>query len=529
MKGKSALMAGVAVVALVMTAQSGLAGKSHSSGMSAPTPAPAAMPSGPSNEELAARVKALEDQLQSDETNTQVDHTRLSTLEQNFNYTSWTFDNARPVVNSGDGRFSMALRVRMQADFADFMQRNPLAPTNTAQYKDLSSGAVIRRAFFGVEGKAFKDFWYEFRYNGGGTNAEGFALSIARIAYVGIPHLRVNLGIIEPAFMNEGTVSSGQLMFLERPEIDNIAATTFGASDARRGVELVYQYENAFMPGDNLMLETAFTGDATGTANGHGNGGDERTHVLGRAAYRFWSDGTSNAQVGVSAASVLNAVAAAPGSSPYWAVQLSDRPEIRVDGTSLIDTGKLNAKHATMYAFDAGVNFNQFYLGGEWANFEVDRKTSSWGYAGHPNFSGWYLEGSWVLTGEPKAYNASGTSNDVANWGAPKVANPFSLEGDSWGAWELTARYSDTNLNWNKYYGSSSAANLVGVNGGEERIIDLGINWYLNQCVKLQINDLIVNVNKITVGAASTPLAPIVASKIGQNMNVIGVRLQFSN
>ncbi len=115
--------------------------------------------SGPSNAELRRSSK-----LGSQQDKATSDHTRLSTLEQNFNDTSWSFDNARPTVKSGDGRFTMAIRVRFQFDNANFFQDDPtLAAGNTAQFKDLSNGAVVRRAFFGVEGKAFNDFWYELR------------------------------------------------------------------------------------------------------------------------------------------------------------------------------------------------------------------------------------------------------------------------------------------------------------------------------------------------------------------------------
>ena len=173
MKGKSALITGVAAIALIAAAQAGYAGKKTSDGTSA---APvAAAPSGPSNAELAARIQALEDELQASETKVDNDHGRLSTLEQNFNYTTWTFDNGRPVVNSGDGRFSLAFRVRFQSDFAGFIQDTP-STLPAGAVKDLSSGAVVRRAYFGIEGKAFNDFIYEFRFNGGGSNARAYSM-----------------------------------------------------------------------------------------------------------------------------------------------------------------------------------------------------------------------------------------------------------------------------------------------------------------------------------------------------------------
>ncbi|GAA0534589.1 phosphate-selective porin OprO/OprP [Rhizomicrobium palustre] len=515
MKGKSALLAGVAAIALLATAQAGYAAKKSSDATSVtPATAPAAAPAGPTNAELAARIQALEDALQSDESKASSDHTRLSTLEQNFDYAKWTFDNGRPVISSGDGRFSMAFRVRFQADFAGFMQDSP-ASLPAGATKDLASGAVIRRGFFGVEGKAFNDFWYEFRYNGGGTDAEGFGMSIARVNYNGIPNFRLSAGVIEPVFMLEGTTSSGQLMFLERPEIDNIAADVFGAGDSRRGVELTYQKAGVFKSDDNLVLSVAFTGNTTGTGTDHATGTDEKTQLLGRASYRFWNDGVSNASIGASGATIISQ----GGNSTTGFVNLQDRPEIRVSPTRLISTGGLNARHASMYAFDAAANIENFYLGGEYTNFQVDRLANGAQAGDSPSFSGFYVEGSWVLTGEPKTYTVSSQNNEVGGFGAPKVANPFSLSGESWGAWELVARYSDTNLNWNKNL-AATATSQSGINGGDERIVDLGLNWYLNNNVKLQVHDLIVNVKRQS-GVAGT--------QIGQDLNIVGIRLQFTN
>lgn len=530
MKGKTALMACAAVIALMTGAQAGSSSKAQSNGTSA------TMDNGPSNAELAARIQALENELQNYEGKSDSDHSRLSTLEQNFNDTTWSFDNARPTIKSGDGRFTMAFRGRFQFDDANFMQDDPISlhHRSPGAVADLSSGAVVRRAFFGIEGKAFNDFWYELRLNGGGSTGNGGSnvnggegdplVSLARVAYTGIDHFMLNVGVIEPAFMFEGTTSSGQLPFLERPEIDNIAADTFGAGDARRGIEMRFQKDSALMPGDNLVINTALTGSKTGTNSGHGPGGDEQTQLLGRVSYRFWNDGASNAAFGFSGADVLG-----PGSNTgaYNQINLQDRPEIRVDGTRLISTGGINAKSAYMYAFDGGFNIDNFFVGGEWASFNVRRRATTaagvvTGNADTPNFSGWYLEGSWVLTGEPKSYTVSATNNEVGGFGAPKVASPFSIKGDSWGAWELVARYSDTDLNWHDTL-PALGLRQAGINGGDERIVDLGINWYLNNNVKVQLHDLITNVDRYTSTTHDQP------HRASQDFNTVGIRLQFTN
>lgn len=486
--------------------------------------------------ELEERVRRLEEQMDAQKDKEEAEHTRLTTLEQNFNDTSWSFDNLRPTIKSGDGRFTLAFRVRFQVDDINYMQGddvNHVTPTRNVQFKDLSSGALVRRAYFGVEGKAFNDFWYELRYNGGGGgNAETDPkLSLARVAYLGIPNFELNVGVIEPAFMYEGTMSSGQLPFLERPEIDNIAADSFGAGDSRKGVEVRFQKQGAFMPDDNLVLNGAFTGSKTESTVGHGNGGDEQTQILGHAAYRLWSDGVSNVSLSGDYAHAFTGGCAgcSPGASN--GINLQDRPEFREDGDRLISTGTIAAKNANMWAVSGGGNLENFYLGGEYAHFSVDRLGIYSGgtqlFAGDtPEFSGWYVEGSWVITGEPKVYNPSANNNEVGGFGAPKVASPFSLSGDSWGAWELLARYSDTDLNWeqNRLAVGPTAKALgiqAGIPGGEERIFMVGLNWYLNNNIKLQVNDGITQVRKIA--AAGSPV------QVGQDLNIVGVRLQFTN
>jgi phosphate-selective porin OprO/OprP len=526
MKGKSGLMVGVAAIALIATAQAAEAKKHHTSDRdesgSPSSSTSSSASSAPSNAELAARLQAVEDALAADEAKADTEHSRVSTLEQNFNDTSWSFDNARPTVKSGDGRFSMAFRVRFQADFAGFMQDAfaPSAPQVTKGFNDLSSGAVVRRAYFGVEGRAFKDFWYELRLNAGGSDggnqgASGVPnagegdplLNKAVITYTGIDHFHINIGVIEPNFMFEGTTSSAWLTFMERPEIDNIAADTWGAGDSRRGVEMNWQKTDTLFPGDNLNATVALTGNKTGSANTHGNGGDENDQVLGRVSERLWTDGISNVQIGSSASDIIYSGGVSGGGG--GTIRLRDRPEIRVDGTRLIDTGSLTSKHGFMYAFDAGANIENFFIGGEYSHFSVDRASG-----GSPEFSGWYVEGSWFLTGETRSYSASALNNEVGGWQGPSaVASPFSFDGDSWGAWEIGVRYSDTDLNWN-----TSAS--TGVFGGRESVVAIALNWYLNKDIRLGIDDNIVHVNRLTGFGGSQD---------GQNLNIVGVRLQFAN
>jgi phosphate-selective porin OprO/OprP len=79
---------------------------------------------------------------------------------------------------------------------------------------------------------------------------------------------------------------------------------------------------------------------------------------------------------------------------------------------------------------------------------------------GNPSFDGYFLEASWILTGEMRAYSAKG-----GVFGGIPVAKTVYQNGK--GAWELYTRFSDINLNDGA------------IQGGEMQIATLGLNWWL--------------------------------------------------
>ena len=317
-------------------------------------------------------------------------------------------------------------------------------------------------------------------------------------------------------------------MFIERPEIDNIAAGTFGGSDSRRGIELTFQTEGIFGDGDNLIASVAYTGGQTGAATGHGGctngtvpGGPvipndpdaprvdcgEQSQILGRLAYRLWSDGVSNVQIGGSAAKILKVPPATATS-----LSLSDRPLVRVDGRRLVSATVGTAANpvtgGAMWGLDAGANYRNFYLAGEYHKYAFERVAGL-----NPRFGGWYVEASWVITGEPRVYSPGAKNNEMGSWGPPKVGTPFSPAGGSWGVWELALRYTDVDLNWRL-----GAAD--GVAGGEEKALTIGLNWYLNNNIRVMINDIIMKVSRLN--------SPTGGTQIGQKLNTVAARMQFS-
>jgi phosphate-selective porin OprO/OprP len=437
----------------------------------------------------------------------------------------FTFDEYRPTLMSADGRFSISLRARLHIDTGTFDQADDVAvvtPLRDVEFKHLDTGALIRRAYFGIEGRAFRDLWYEYRVDFGG---EGFRfadpfVNRARIAYHGSlgggSLLRLNAGIIRPIFTFHDATSSAFLTFLERPAVVNVVAGGFGGGP-RLGVELTYQDTDAFRSGDNLLVSAAFTGhissrrefDVSGDDTGNG------THILGRIAYRLWSDGVSNLQIGGSFARnrIDRSAAGTAGTLTF-----EDNPEIRVDGNSLVSTGPIPAKGGSVWGLEAAANLANLYFASEFYEFAIERDTNCIGCTagGDPSFSGWYVESSWVLTGEAKLYQPTATSNSMAIYGNPRVASPFALGGV--GAWEILARYSTLDLSWRAGAPGSACASAC-VRGGAQKIWSIGLNWYLSDNIRFLLDYMHVDVDKLNSSGA----------QIGQTFSVVGTRLQFTN
>ncbi|MBI1791044.1 MAG: hypothetical protein HYR60_26240 [Acidobacteria bacterium] len=88
---------------------------------------------------------------------------------------------------------------------------------------------------------------------------------------------------------------------------------------------------------------------------------------------------------------------------------------------------------------------------------------------------GWYVSGSWVVTGEAKA-------------GGVRPRRDFLL-GHGFGAWELAGRLEQLRFGSSEHPGRPSrsirAANIL---PNSDRAWTFGVNWYLNRFLKVQLN-----------------------------------------
>lgn len=90
---------------------------------------------------------------------------------------------------------------------------------------------------------------------------------------------------------------------------------------------------------------------------------------------------------------------------------LSDRPELRLDPTTLVSTGAIaNASSAQLYGVEAAGTYGPLSVQGEYYWFNVDRSANT-GLPpiGAPSvkFQGGYAQAAYVLTGETRTYNTA--------------------------------------------------------------------------------------------------------------------------
>lgn len=105
-----------------------------------------------------------------------------------------------------------------------------------------------------------------------------------------------------------------------------------------------------------------------------------------------------------------------------------------------------------------------FWLASEYFRTDIDSAE-----LGNPSFDGYYVSASWVLTGEMREYNKkNGLFRSVP------VARTVYQNGK--GAWEVAARYSETDMVDGQ------------IQGGEARVASLGVNWWLTPFFSLGVN-----------------------------------------
>ena len=437
------------------------------------------------------------------------------------------FSNNRPTITAADGKSSIAIRTNVQLDGAmygespagplttDFRRGSVGAPPNREinGARDFNDGFVFRRVRFGFEGTIAKDFSYKLLVELGGSATESTKINDAWLAYTGIAPFTFQLGAYAPLANMDDSTSAEDLPFLERAAASEMARSLAGA-DGRVGLGVKAN-------GQRWMSALTFT---TRTAN-DAEVFDTQLAAVARAGFLAATSDDYNLHVGASGTYVFQFADQGFGTSPRYPLRLRERPEVRVDGTRLIDTGSIDAEHASIYGVEFGANWRNFYAQGEHFWYDIERRAST---LDDPDFAGYYLQGSWIFTGERRRYNAA-----TGSFQGPRPMVPFSSNG-GFGAFELAARYSRMNLNFEEGIEGTAAA-AGSIRGGNQSVVTLGLNWYPNPNIKMMLDYLLIDVDRLNPAGADNalpfgpvPNTPPTGVEIGQDLDVFALRTQFS-
>jgi phosphate-selective porin OprO/OprP len=449
----------------------------------------------------------------------------------------------RPTITSADGKFSATLHGVMQFDAAAYDQRSP-GPITTdlrrsgpalgastsnvdlTHARELKNGDLFRRARIGIDGTAFGDWDYRVLFDFGGAGVENTGQVYETwLQYNGVKPLRIRVGAFSPSLGLDDQGSTNGMLFLERSTVASMARNLAGG-DTRTAAQ-VFGY------GDHWLAAAAVTGRVVGVINTGTAAAVPQTYgdqlgLTGRLAGTPFYGQDWLIHLGVNGSYVARpANTTGPGVTGATlvtgqSVSFSDTPEIRVDGTKLINTGNIPAKHASTLGAEFAAQRKNLLLQAEYDRLGVQRSD---GFA-DPHFNGYYVAGAWVLTGEVRRYN-----NQTAAFDAPPVAHPFSWGRGGWGAWELAVRYSDSDLN---YQPGAPGTLQTGssIRGGEDKNFTAGVNWYWNSVARVMLDYQNVRIERLspanTTAAAGTIWFAPPGANIGQSFNVWSVRTQFA-
>jgi phosphate-selective porin OprO/OprP len=426
---------------------------------------------------------------------------------------------------------------RLQLDTGGYTNYNP-APM-TLDRKGLSDGIDLRRARIGVIGTFMTDWHYAFVYDFGNssdssnsnnalasansntspTTSNSFLSGVenAFLTYNGFySHgqqfpVAFDFGIMDVPWTLEEATSSNDLMFMER-STSQVIVTAFGGGDFRSALDVRSNNDRywlgAFLTGPNAgALHTAGASCNTGTVavtpgtpcvtSAQMTGLGPQLSFLARGAYQLVQEKDATFHLGFNYA---NLFAPRLGANTA-AILLADRPELRVDPTSFLNTGNIPASGGQVFGVEVAGSYKNLFAQGEYYHYVVDARSAVptlpgnlQGGIGGPalNFDGGYVQASYSIGGIRHYDPTRGAYTGVI----PEM--PMAPGSSGWGALELAGRYTIVNLN-SPYLTTATlgpAFSAPGVftggtttyGGGKETTYGLGLNWYPNYNMKFMLD-----------------------------------------
>ncbi len=341
-------------------------------------------------------------------------------------------------LDSTDHTFRVKIGGRMQNDWAFITEDQDIKDS----FGSLANGTEFRRARLYLSGLLYDQIEFKFQYD----FAEGDV--DFKDVYMGLTDLPVvgglRIGHFKEPFSLEKLTSSNYITFMER-----------GLPSA-----LFPSRSTGFMLHNHALNQRVTW--AVGAFKGSDNFGDRTSdgefNFTGRLTALPWYQDNGRYLVHLGLAySYRN-----PNDNQ---VRFRARPEVHL-APRFVDTSTLTADNLQMVGLEGAIVYGPASLQGEYTHATVDTA------GGNPQLGGFYVYGSYFLTGENRNYKSSKGAFE-------RIRPARNFHYGSWtapGAWEIAARYSHIDLN------------DQGSAGGRLDDLTLGLNWYLNPNTRIMAN-----------------------------------------
>ncbi len=366
---------------------------------------------------------------------------------------------------SADNNFEIKLRGLLQIDNRSYSDVNGVGKDG----KNIS-GFDFRRIRPTVEGTVFGK--YDFRFTpefGEAKTANATSTSGIVDAYIDArfqPWLQVRAGKFKPYVGLERLQSGSDLKFIERSYVSNniLPNRDLGAA----------------IHGDVLDGKLNYSvGIYNGVVDGGDNSTAQDTNQDKEYAARIF---TTPFKDSVDALAGLGFGLAASHGNFKGTSTISGLPNYKTAGQEsnffTYSTGVFGNGNRDRISPQAYYYYGPFGVIAEYAR--VSQDVSNGTKTASLDNEAWQIAASYLLTGEDASFKGV------------KPKQPFDTDKGGWGAWELVARYQENNIDNAAFSTASSGAGLSFAdprnNAKSAKSWAAGVNWYLNQNVKLALD-----------------------------------------
>ena len=365
------------------------------------------------------------------------------------------------VLESPTSGYKLWFDIRAQADAAVFF--------GAPEYADpIGNGAQIRRARFAVKGQIDEKWYGEFDMDLANGLAE---LKDAIVRYTGVPNLDLQVGNFKENFSIQRNTTSRYLQFMERPMVCS-------ALTPSRHIGINAKYAKNWLWFSTGLFSQVIAGQEewTNVADnnkdfGRNSGYAWTTKLVIRPLYKL-----DNASLHIGAAYSYRTTTTDMATGEWGTYRASARNSTSINRKKYLDTNNLPGfDHNNLWTVElaghwGGLRYEAAYIGDN-VHFKPDAADPE-----TKNFNGWYAQAGYLLFGGKQRYDSNGGKYT-------KVERAH-----DWGDVELCARYETCNLNFGNVFGGASEA------------YTLGLNYWVNENVKMQLNYQFNNNDRYATG-----------------------------